>query len=198
MIVSLHYSLYVSLLALPTYLGHNITVFSNGLVDNFLSEAGCSFSNVQFADKLKRENLRQLRTPGAGLFVMADTLLGREADAYVPFRGKAVRFTISWAVLAKRLGLNVLVALASVKDDQVAVNMDLIAPSSDSPYDLACGVFRRFDEWIGEAHLEWEEARSLDWAENLSWYPTAQKQALIRLASCDIEAARLIATLNLD
>lgn len=120
-----------------------------GLEDDRLAQ-------VRFSTELTPDILREVLRGRQSLFIMADVFLEHGASAPLPFRDQALRYTISWAILAFRFELPVALCLLKDRGATADVHIQTLPPNPRSPYHLAFDMFRRFDQCLGDDVDLWE------------------------------------------
>lgn len=93
---------------------------------------------------------------------MADVLIDYASNAPVPILGRALRYTLSWAELATRMKLNVVVGLVKDHGETADVFLKTLGVPRGDAFDLACEICGVFERYIdGETDL-WENHPALE------------------------------------
>lgn len=117
---------------------------------------------VRFSTTLTPDILREAIRGKRSLFIMADVFLEDGVSAPLPFRDQALRYTISWAVLAIRYDLPVVLCLFKDRGDTANVHIQTLPSNPRSPYHLAFDMFRRFEQCLGDDVDLWENYPAME------------------------------------
>lgn len=200
MVVSAHFSRYFLLLDLARSLNLPFVVLTTAEGVAFWEQNRADIpSSVRFASELLASDLRACRARRCALFFMADIVDGDLANAYLPFRGKLRRLSISWARLATRFKLDVFTALAHQHDNGLQVWIDHIPAGEPHAYRLASQVIARFDAVMSHHPADWELEDLFRGGRELpaDYDDETARREMILLAQSDMEIrAAVVSLLN--
>lgn len=119
-------------------------------------------SRVDFRTRMTPSILRSALAGQQTIFIMADVFLPYGANAPLPFRDRALRYTISWAELAYRFRLPVVMCVLKDRGSEADVHLQFLPGSPATPYHLAFEMFRRFDQCLGDDDHLWENFPAME------------------------------------
>ncbi len=131
-------------------------IVNESIAKRMAGVADRTLNKVNFHTGLTPGVIRSMRAGQRLLFIMGDVFLPYGANAPLPFRDRALRYTISWADLAFRNRLPVVLCVLKDRGDQADVHIEFLPDTCASPYHLAFEAFRRFDRCLGKDDHLWE------------------------------------------
>lgn len=194
--VSLHTQAYFLLLLCLDRIGVPCTAITTAQLAARLKATGYRpTTDLRFETRLTPGLLRDCREGRRILFVMADVLTDRGPNMMAPVFGRAKVYTITWARLAARLGVDVLVAVCRDQGRVAHIHMnELKGPFTDA-FTLTGEVFDGFRTALGDDLSIWEDEPA--WARYSAPLPGGAPEddvdlirELQRYAACDDTVAR--------
>jgi hypothetical protein len=197
--LSAHYSTYFLLLDLASELDRDFVVMTSPEgVAMWQANAAVFPSRVRFVSAIGAADLRACQRRACTLFFMADTIVPRLANAYLPFLGRMTRLTLSWARIATRYGFDILPVVAHHRNEALEVRADYLPaePGADA-YGLAARALSRIETFMGDDLQPWEHQALFAACPPLptSYKMASARQELVALAACDLSIRRALMTL---
>jgi len=194
--VSMHHSTYFLMLLLAADFGLPVKVVTSSEGVEFWRENESLFpALVSFTNRLSARDLADCRRKLCLPFFMFDAHAPGVDETYAPLQGRSVRLSASWARIAARIGLDVIVVAVDHAPERARVMIDHLQNNLE-PYGLVLAAASRFDGFMGSDNSAWEMAPIFASSPSLGdWNDAAFQKDLLGMAASDLMTRRALTTL---
>lgn len=197
MVVSFHTISYFFLMELLFEQGLSLTAITTAQISQRLDKMlPYSKDQIDFSTTLKAKTIREVLNKNRLFFIMADVLVENSVPTAVNIFDKYLFYTTNWATLAKKLRLNVCLALLKDFDDSCEVYLEFLDESKFSnSYELSEFIYRRFSALFLSDRALWENDTDYKYAA-IDYPDLSSERSAIRflysMAACDMEISQIV------